>query len=78
MVPAGHKGQITRVRTREPKKLLYLAEIGLVPGALFELVNRAPFNGPLRLRVGQHEQVIGKELADALWVGEPPPPDPNP
>jgi DtxR family Mn-dependent transcriptional regulator len=57
---------------------LYLAEIGLVPGALFELVNRAPFNGPLRLRVGQHEQVIGKELADALWVGEPPPPDPNP
>lgn len=69
VIPPGRKGKITRVRTREPKKLQYLQEIGLTPGADFELVNRAPFNGPLRLRLqNNHEQVIGNELAAALWV----------
>jgi DtxR family Mn-dependent transcriptional regulator len=70
VVPPGAKGQISRVKTREPEKLQYLAEIGLTPGAPFELVNRSPFNGPLRLKIGpnQHEQVIGVELAAALWV----------
>jgi DtxR family Mn-dependent transcriptional regulator len=64
----GVKGKISRVKIYEPEKLKYLAEIGLVPGASFELLNRAPFNGPLRLKIGQNEQVIGVELAAALWV----------
>ncbi len=68
VVPAGTQGKITRVKTREPDKLQYLAEIGLVPNVSFELVNRAPFNGPLRLKIGRNEQVIGTELAAALWV----------
>ena len=68
VIPPGQQGTITRVKTREPEKLQYLAEIGLVPGAYFELVNRAPFNGPLRLKLGRNEQVIGNELAAALWV----------
>ena len=70
VVPPGARGQISRVKTRESEKLQYLAEIGLVPGMPFELVNRAPFNGPLRLKIGRNgpEQVIGVELAAALWV----------
>jgi DtxR family Mn-dependent transcriptional regulator len=68
VVPPGAKGKISRVKTREPEKLKYLAEIGLVPNTPFELINRAPFNGPLRLKIGQHEQIIGAELAAALWV----------
>jgi DtxR family Mn-dependent transcriptional regulator len=68
VVAPGASGLISRVKTHDPAKLRYLAEIGLVPGAAFELVNRAPFNGPLRLKVKQHEQVIGAELAAALWV----------
>ncbi len=68
VLPAKNKGRISRVKTHEPEKLKYLAEIGLVPGASFELVNRAPFNGPLRLKIGRQEQIIGMELAAALWV----------
>lgn len=80
VIPPGAKGHVSRVKTREPEKLKYLAEIGLVPGAPFELVNRAPFNGPLRLKIGQngHEQVIGMELAAALWVTSQLPVRPNP
>jgi DtxR family Mn-dependent transcriptional regulator len=68
VVPAGTKGTISRVKTHEPEKLKYLAEIGLTPNTPFELVSRAPFNGPLRLKTGRHEQIIGAELAAALWV----------
>jgi len=68
VVPAGTKGSISRVKTHEPEKLKYLAEIGLTPNTPFELVSRAPFNGPLRLKIGRNEQIIGAELAAALWV----------
>jgi len=34
----------------------------------FELVARAPFNGPLRLRLPQHDVIIGPELAQHLRV----------
>ena len=39
-----------------------------MPGTSFELVNRAPFNGPLRLKIERREPIIGAELAAALWV----------
>jgi DtxR family Mn-dependent transcriptional regulator len=68
VTPPGTKGKISRVKTHDADKLKYLGDIGIVPGTAFELINRAPFNGPLRLRIGQHEQVIGSELAAALWV----------
>lgn len=64
----GHKGQVSRVRTHEPERLKYFASLGLVPGAEFAIVGRAPFNGPMRLRVGRDEVVLGVELTKSLWV----------
>ena len=64
----GHKGEISRVRTHEPERLQYFATLGLVPGAQFEIVGRAPFNGPMRLRVDRDEVVLGVELTKSLWV----------
>jgi DtxR family transcriptional regulator, Mn-dependent transcriptional regulator len=67
-LPVGHKGVISRVRTHDPEKLRYFASLKLVPGAAFEIVGRAPFNGPIRLRIGRDEIVLGAELTQALWV----------
>jgi DtxR family Mn-dependent transcriptional regulator len=64
----GHKGQVSRVRTNEPERLKYSGTLGLKPGALFEIVGRAPFNGPMRLSVGREEVVLGVELTKSLWV----------
>ncbi len=64
----GHKGEVSRVRTHEPERLQYFATLGLVPGAAFEIVGRAPFNGPMRLRVERDEVVLGVELTKSLWV----------
>src|SRR6185436_2491208 len=53
--PVGAEGVIRRVKTDDGDKLRYLAELGLIPGTRFHLLNRAPFNGPLRLKAGNHE-----------------------
>lgn len=67
-LPVGHKGTISRVRTDEPERLQYYASLGLVPGVDFEIIGRAPFNGPMRLRVKRDEIVLGVELVKSLWV----------
>ncbi len=67
-VPSGSDGVISRVRTHDFDKLRYIAELGLVPGALFHLLSCAPFKGPLRLQVEPQDHVIGYELAASFWV----------
>jgi DtxR family Mn-dependent transcriptional regulator len=60
--------RISRVRTHEPEKLRYFADLGLIPAVEFELRFRAPFNGPFRIYVGREENVLGYDLAAALFV----------
>src|SRR5688572_13633237 len=44
---------ISRVRTHDPEKLRYFAELGLVPGVEFEFRSQAPFDGPIRILRGR-------------------------
>ncbi|NOZ28153.1 MAG: metal-dependent transcriptional regulator [Chloroflexi bacterium] len=67
-VEPGTRGRLSRVRTHDPDKLRYLAELGLLPGVEIRLLARAPFNGPLRIGLGGEECVIGSELAAVLWI----------
>jgi Fe2+ transport system protein FeoA len=52
--------------------LRYLASLNIKPGAPIQLLSRAPFSGPLRLKVANgsfhDEHVIGSELASKIWV----------
>ncbi len=59
---------VSRVNTHDAEKLQYLDSLGLKPGAHFHLLARAPFNGPLQLKVGNEAHHIGFELAGALRV----------
>ncbi len=59
---------ISRVNTHDADKLEYLGTLGLIPGTRFHLIERAPFNGPLQLRVAGTALVIGHELAGVLRV----------
>jgi DtxR family Mn-dependent transcriptional regulator len=62
---------ISRVTTHDAQKLEYLGVLGLKPGTPIELLERAPFNGPLQLRLKGTTQVIGHELAGVLRVCKP-------
>jgi DtxR family transcriptional regulator, Mn-dependent transcriptional regulator len=65
---AGRDWVISRVATHDADKLEYLGTLGLIPGTRFHLLEKAPFNGPLQLRVGDEVKVIGHELAGVLRV----------
>lgn len=69
----GARGVISRVKLRNPEKLIYLADIGLRPGSAFRVEGKAPFRGPVRLRIGRQEHTIAGDLAARLWVEHQPP-----
>jgi DtxR family transcriptional regulator, Mn-dependent transcriptional regulator len=59
---------LTRVHTREPDRLEYLAALGLTPGAHLQLLNIAPFNGPIQLKLEREYRIIGHNLAETIRV----------
>jgi DtxR family Mn-dependent transcriptional regulator len=67
-VPSGSDCAVSRVRTHDPDRLRYIAELGLVPGVPFHLLSCAPFQGPLRLQMDAHDHIIGYELSQSIWV----------
>ncbi|WP_082821343.1 metal-dependent transcriptional regulator [Gemmatimonas phototrophica] len=64
----GESARMVRVSDKDPSLLRYLAEIALQPGAEITLVDRAPFDGPITLRVGAQEPVVGPNLAAQVLV----------
>lgn len=61
---------IGRVRDQDPDLLRYLEKIGLIPGVRVKLVEKAPFKGPLTLDVEGKTQIIGHDVAEAIFLLE--------
>ena len=59
---------ISRVNTHDAEMLRYFDELGIKPGIRFELVSRAPFNGPLQIRLNEQIIHLGHELSGVLRV----------
>lgn len=68
---------VTHVSDRQADKLRYLVTLGLVPGARVVLLHRAPFGGPLTLRVGRKRCAIDPDLAALVRVSEEAPAKPR-
>ncbi len=64
----GCKAVLSRVLLQDGARLRYLADLGLVPGAELEVEARAPFEGPIIVRVGGERHALDARLADALVV----------
>ncbi len=64
----GESAIVRRVSDRDPERLRYLEHLGLIPLARLEVLEKAPFNGPLTLRVGSNQHVVGHELASEIRV----------
>lgn len=67
-VEVGNDYMVSRANTHDSDKLRYLDTLGLRPGASLTLLDRAPFNGPLKVLVNQSEHFLGHELAEVLRV----------
>jgi DtxR family Mn-dependent transcriptional regulator len=62
----GSHGEIVEVSDRDPSFLRYLTDLGLGIGTRFEIRDRAPFNGPIQLVVGQRPVAIGHEAGSRI------------
>lgn len=69
---AGRDYVVSRANSHDEGKLRYLEQLGLRPGVPLHLIERAPFNGPIRLRVGLDANApvhfVGHELGGILRV----------
>jgi DtxR family Mn-dependent transcriptional regulator len=66
--PPGQPRTVIRVSDRHPEKLRYLVSLGILPGVRITVVERAPFEGPLTIRVGGRRHAIDPELAQHVHV----------
>ncbi len=64
----GEKGRIIKVTNEREDILQYLGKLGLVPGASVEVEEKAPFNGPIMVKVGSAHYALGRNVASVIWV----------
>lgn len=64
----GEKGVVVKITEEEPELLQYLTTLNLRPQASVEVVEKAPFNGPLTIRVLGINRALSREVADIIKV----------
>jgi DtxR family Mn-dependent transcriptional regulator len=69
----GSAGQVIQILDEEPSFLRHVGERGLRPGAAVRLIERAPFDGPLTIAVGDRREVVGRAVASRIRVQASPP-----
>ena len=70
-IEPGRRVTIREVDDGDSARLRYLKKLGLVPSAVLYVAHRAPFGGPITVRVGGERgtrRVIGQELASCVVV----------
>lgn len=67
-VEPGRSVVIQRVSDADPDMLIYLEEMGLLPGTTLVVVEKAPFHGPIKVRIRGGERVVGHRIATNIFV----------
>lgn len=61
---------IGRVKDQDPELLRYLEKTGIIPGVKVEVIEKAPFNGPVKIRLEDKETTIGNSVAKDVYLLE--------
>jgi len=62
------EGTMAKVTEEESDLLRYLATLGLKPGAHIEIMEKAPFNGPITIKVDGTNRAVSRKLASIIKV----------
>lgn len=65
---AGDRLVVVEVDDRDPELLRYLGGLGIYPGTIIELLECAPFKGPLMLGIGNDQHNLGYQAAKSILV----------
>jgi DtxR family Mn-dependent transcriptional regulator len=65
----GRKARVVRITNEiNTKFLYYLDDLGLIPGAEFEVLDKAPFGGTMTIKINDSIKAIGPEVACYVMV----------
>lgn len=64
----GEQSTIVKITEERSDLLRYLDELGLVPGASMEILKKAPFNGPITVKVGSTSHALSRAVASIIQV----------
>jgi DtxR family Mn-dependent transcriptional regulator len=67
-LPLATTGQVVRVGEQQAERLRYLADLGLIPGALVQIIASAPFDGPVSVQVNGAIHALDRRLARTIFV----------
>lgn len=67
----GVSSVVEHVSDQNAEKLRYMVSLGLLPGARVTVVDRAPFRGPVTVRVKNRRHAIDPDLAEMVLVRDP-------
>ena len=66
----GDSYSVAKVTDERDEFLAYLYEVGVVPGARIDVLERTPFGDVLTIQVHGREKpvAVGKEVSTSVWV----------
>jgi DtxR family Mn-dependent transcriptional regulator len=70
-LPDQHTATIHRITGQEPELLRYLAEKGIIPSARVQVIEKAPFNGPVTIKIDGSSAAsiaLGRVLTEKIFV----------
>ncbi|MFQ5639314.1 MAG: metal-dependent transcriptional regulator [bacterium] len=67
----GKKVKIAQVSDSDREMLRYLGGIGIYPEVEIEILGKAPFNGPLHIKLGKQTHHLGQTVTDSIFVSMP-------
>lgn len=62
------KSVLVKITDEKKEVLDYLSTLGLLPGASIEVVDHAPFNGPITVKINGSKQALSLEIASIIYV----------
>ncbi len=65
---AGYGARVVQVSDDDPEMLRYLGELSIVPGVELIVLGKAPYDGPITLRIAGTKLSIGPALAAQVMV----------
>ncbi|MFQ6087187.1 MAG: FeoA family protein, partial [Candidatus Bathyarchaeia archaeon] len=62
------KSVLVKITDEKHEVLAYLSTLGIVPEAFLEVVEKAPFNGPITVKINGTKQALSFEIASIIYV----------
>jgi DtxR family Mn-dependent transcriptional regulator len=64
----GEKATVSQIGDENTELLRYLAGLGVFPGVKVEVEEKAPFSGPMLVKVGSNSYALGLDVAAGIYV----------